>query len=164
MAGTGPAPKPAATRARRNKTSTNAVLRAPEPGSVEAPKLPRSANGWHAMTRAWWRDIWSSPMAPEFDSSDIHGLYTLAVVVNDFWTAETAKDRQAASTEIRLQSQRYGLSPMDRRRLQWEIEKTEEAKDRGAKRRRRSAEEGELKPPAHTGGQGVDPRALLRSV
>ena len=34
-----------------------------------------------------------------------------------------------------MQEQRYGLSPMDRRRLQWEIEKSEEAVEKGTKRR-----------------------------
>lgn len=161
----GPVGKPAATRARRNKTSTNAVLSAPEPGAIKAPRLPGKADDWHPMTRLWWRDIWRSPMAPEFDESDIHGLYALAMVTNDFWTATNPKDRQAASVEMRLQSTRYGLSPIDRRRLQWEIEKTEEAKDKGTKRRRAAQEaqeapEGTAKPPA----AGVDPRTILRSV
>ena len=157
-----PPSKPAATRQRRNKTSTNAVLRVPEAGEITVPKLPRVAD-WHAMTLRWWRDIWDSPMAPEFDESDIHGLFALAMVVNDFWNATNPNDRQKASVEIRLQSQRYGLSPMDRRRLQWEIERTSEAQDKGAKRRREGAEQ---QPPQQQGAAkaGTDPRSILRSV
>jgi len=103
----------------------------------------------------WWRDIWASPMAPEFDGSDRHGLFMLAMVVDDFWTAESATGRKEAAAEIRLQSQRFGLSPMDRRRLQWEIERTDEAQAKGE--RRRSA--GERKPSA-----GGDPRKGLYAV
>lgn len=163
MAGSGPVGKPASTRARSNRTSTNAVLRKPE-GEIDVPRLPNHpAGAWHQMTRRWWKDIWASPMAPEYDPSDQHGLFALAMLVDDFWMAETPHQRQAASVEIRLQSQRYGLSPTDRRRLQWEIEKTEEAQARG-RRRKASAD---APAPAGTGENAQptgDPRALLRSV
>ncbi len=164
MAGTGPAPKPQATRARRNKTATNAVLRRPKPEDIDAPELPPLEDGWHGMTREWWRDIWRSPMAPEYDDSDIHGLYALALVVNDFWTAGTAKERQAASAEMRLQSVRFGLSPMDRRRLQWQIEETEAKQAAGQKRKAKDADQAPAAPPARGPAAGVDPRGILRSV
>jgi hypothetical protein len=69
-------------------------------------------------------------MAAEYDATDVHGLLQLGVLVDDFWHAETPRDRQAASTEIRLQGVRFGLSPIDRRRLQWKIERSEEAQAR----------------------------------
>lgn len=129
----GPTPKPNGTRARRNKSATAATLLTSI--EVEAPDLPSRA--WHPMTLAWWADLWSSPMAPEFTDSDRHGLFQLAALQDDFWTADTPKDRVEAAKEIRLQSQRYGLSPIDRRRLQWEIERTEDAVTKGAARRGR---------------------------
>lgn len=147
----GPAPKPAGTRARRNKTATNSTLKAD--AAIVAPELP--PNSWHPMTLAWWRDLWASPMAPEFEDSDRHGLFKLAMLQDDFWTAETAKERKEASAEIRLQEQRFGLSPIDRRRLQWEIEKSEEAVERGTKRRG-------IRPQPKSGGS--DPRAVLRAL
>src|SRR5688572_22587186 len=98
MAGMGPPPKPAATRQRKNRTSTNAVLRELKPGEIEIPKLPFRED-WHPQTLAWWRDIWSSPMAPEFHKSDTHGLFVLALVVNDFWTAKSPSARIDASAE-----------------------------------------------------------------
>lgn len=149
---TGPAPKPAGTRARRNKATTNATLKAD--AAIVAPELPE--RDWHPMTLEWWRDLWASPMAPEYDDSDRHGLFKLALLQDDFWTAETARDRKEASAEIRLQEQRFGLSPIDRRRLQWEIEKSEEAVDRGAKRRGSNRV-----PPKASGG---DPRTVLRAL
>lgn len=156
----GPAPKHSSTRARRNKTSTAATLKA-DP-TVSAPELPVSAPElpaivWHPMAEYWWADVWSSPMAPEFDDSDKHGLFALAMIVNDFWTADTARDRRDLAAEIRQQGQRFGLSPIDRRRLQWEIERTEDAKDPGEARRQRRA------TPATKAGT-VDPRSVLRAV
>lgn len=126
----GPAPKNPSTRTRRNKTSTNATLKAD--AAIIAPELPEY--GWHVMTVRWWADIWSSPMAPEFDDSDRHGLFQLAMLVNDFWMADKPRDRRDLAAEIRQQGQRFGLSPIDRRRLQWEIEKAEDAKAKGSKR------------------------------
>lgn len=150
----GPAPKDASTRRRRNKTSTAATLTANP--DIVAPDLPEV--DWHPQTLDWWADIWSSPMAPEYDDSDIHGLYLLALLVNDFWTATTGKERTALAAEIRLQSQRFGLSPIDRRRLQWEIERTEEAQDKGERRRNRDT------PPATPAAPSADPRGVLRAV
>lgn len=148
----GPAPKDPSVRARRNTTSTKATLRAD--AAIIAPELPPGE--WHEQVLVWWRDLWASPMAPEYDDSDRHGLFALAALKNDFWTAESPKDRKEAAAEIRLQEQRFGLSPIDRRRLQWEIERTEEAQDRGQKRRKSVAPK-----PRDEGG---DPRAVLKMV
>lgn len=148
----GPMPKPASTRARRNRTSTAATLSA-DP-KLKAPDLP--PRDWHPMTLLWWADVWSSPMAPEYDDSDRHGLFALAMLVDDFWTAGTPRDRRDIAAEIRQQGQRFGLSPIDRRRLQWEIERTEAAKDQGT-RRRAAKTPADIGPPA-------DPRAILRAV
>ncbi len=149
----GPAPKHPSTRARRNKTSTNAVLTSDH--AIVAPELPDF--GWHPMTVAWWRDIWASPMAPEYDDSDRHGLFQLAMLVNDFWIAETVRERRELAAEIRQQGQRFGLSPIDRRRLQWEIERTEEAQEKGTKRRAKT-------PAGKKSSGGADPRSVLRAL
>lgn len=146
----GPAPKHPGTRARRNQTSTRATLRAvpdmPTPALPEHPKGP-----WHAMTATWWADVWASPMAPEFDASDTHGLYALAMLVDDFWRADESGNRMKLAAEIRQQGQRFGLSPIDRRRLQWEIERTEAAQEKSAVRRER----------ARPVTSAADPRSLL---
>jgi len=157
MAGAGPAPSPGSGRsAYRKKKGEGAVLS--RSVTVEKPPLP-AIRFWNEMTQAWWDDVWASPMAQEYDESDKHGLMALAMVVDDFWNSETPRQRQEASQEIRLQGVRFGLSPIDRRRLQWEIEKAEDAQARTTKRRR-SAEE--LSSPAPTDGK--DPRAVLRAL
>ena len=148
----GPAPKHPSARARRNKTSTNSTLTADI--TMVAPELPDGS--WHEMTLTWWADLWASPMAPEYTDADRHGLFELAMLRNDFWFAESAKERKDAAAEIRLQDARFGLSPIDRRRLQWEIEKSEAAVEQGTKRR--------TKAVASKVESKGDPRAVLRAV
>lgn len=157
MAGIGPAPNPSSGRsAYRQKKGVGAVLQ--RDVTVEMPPLP-DVREWHPMTLAWWVDVWASPMAQQYDESDKHGLMALAMVVDDFWTSATPRERQAASAEIRLQGLRFGLSPIDRLRLRWEVEKTDEATARGAKRRRAAEEKSSPEP-----GTVADPRAALRAL
>lgn len=142
-------PKHPSTRARRNKVAGARTLSAVH--DVETPELPEIDDvEWHDMTLWWWEDIWSSPMAPEYDESDIHGLFMLAMLVNAFWSEPST----TLMSEIRLQGQRFGLSPIDRRRLQWEIEQGEKAEESTRQRRneQRVAEVHgvEMPPPSAT--------------
>jgi hypothetical protein len=142
-------PMPKRNPARRNVSATKSTLTRDH--TVTAPDLPDRETGWHHLTAEWWADIWASPMAPEFDSSDIHGLFVLADLVNSYWCEPSAKARSGLAAEIRLQRQCFGLTPIDRRRLQWEISRGDEAEERTAKRRSAAKKE----PVA-------DPRAVLR--
>ena len=140
-----PLPKSIQERQRRNAPKSHAVL---DPGRrVKQPKLPALAEGreYHPMTVAWWRDVWRSPMAPEYLAADVHGLYRLAVLVDAFWEGPSVQ----LEAQILKTGQCFGLSPLDRRRLEWEVAKVEDAK---RKRAPRVVEE-----------QG-DPRALLRAL
>lgn len=156
MAGNGPPPKHSSVRARRNKASTRATLTEPD-GEVEIPDLPTllddegEEKAWHPMTLEWWQDLWPSPMAQEYHPSDIHGLYRLAHLINNFW--ENPSDKTHA--EVRLAQKDYGLTPLDRRRLEWNIEQTEKAKDEGTKRRRES------RPQPNPEGRQQDPRLYV---
>lgn len=145
--------KDPSVRARSNRAATSASLAANS--RVVAPQLPEDRD-WHPMTRQWWSEVWSSPMASEYLAVDSRGLFVLAVLEDDFWTAETAKERKDAAAEIRLQRKDYGLTPYDRRRLEWVVENVGEAQDRGRARRERS---GAQQPSA-----GADPRSVLRAV
>lgn len=69
------------------------------------------------MTKAWWREIWRSPMAPKFFVSDRHGLYVLAELRDRFWYAPSVQ----LAGEIRLWEARFGLAPIDRWKLQWGV-------------------------------------------
>lgn len=145
-------PQPKVNPARRNKSATASTLTRDH--DVAAPALPDKESGWHKATESWWADIWASPMAPEYDDSDRHGLFMLADLWDQYWCAEAPRERAALAAEIRLQRQCFGLTPIDRRRLQWTIEKTEDAQDRGKRRRSR--------PAAAPADPAADPRSVLR--
>jgi len=122
----GPVPKEASTRRRRNKTAGARTLHPVEPGDI--PTLPTRPNGgkWADLTLQWWADLWSSPMSAEYDSSDRHGLFMLADLMDQYWQAGSLQ----LAAEIRQQRQAFGLTPLDRRRLQWEIDRGDEAQER----------------------------------
>jgi hypothetical protein len=165
----GPPPKPQALRRRRNRVSSAAMLPAHGP-STPAPALPERACScleeerqacslcegtglliWHPLVLSWWRDVWASPMAHEYVEADKHGLFILANLHEDYWRTG---EREIAA-EIRLQEQRFGLSPIDRRRLQWQVAATEERLRKGIGAPRAAAQQ----PP-----RGKDPRKVLSMV
>lgn len=125
--------KHASVRARANKASTAANLK-----PVADPEIPPMPSGpeWHPEAVAWWTDVWSSPMSPEWDDSDIHNVVICALLYNDVWRAETAKERKDAAAEFRLQRKDLGLTPYDRRRLEWAFEQADGAKAQGEARRK----------------------------
>lgn len=114
-------PKDPATRQRRNKAVTRAVLSAAPEGKTRAPSLPREQD-WHRMTRLWWKELWRSPMAPKYLKVDVHALYRLAVLVDRFWQ----QPKLSIAAEIRQEEAMFGLTPLDRRRLEWIIEEADE--------------------------------------
>lgn len=86
-------------------------------------------------------------MAPEFVEADIDGLFILAVLVDDFWSNP---DPDLAK-ELRLHRSLYGLEPISRRRLQWEINRGEEAAAQTRERRQPRAVTDIADPRADTG-------------
>lgn len=139
-------PKTAATRRRHSRQPGARTLTA-VPG-LRVPPLPAHRQ-WNDETREWWWNVWTSPMAPEFDESDYDELLMLARLVNRYWAEpEPSKDLLA---EIRLQRQCFGLTPIDRRRLQWEMDRGDEAEKRRAARR----------PTPQATSTRKDPRKLL---
>lgn len=148
MAGRGPAPKKKTTRQRRNKTSTNSTLIESSPlGNGRPPALGRRPDRrpWRDQVKSFWSDVWHSPMAPEYTQSDVHGLLMLADLIQQYWDDPCPQ----IASEIRLQRQCYGLTPIDRRRLQWEIKRVDETPTRPKPKRPKRAK---------------DPRAVLKSV
>ncbi|MGW4720471.1 phage terminase small subunit [Nocardia sp. NPDC004260] len=127
------ASKPASLRARRNKTSTRATLRAVD--NPEIPDLPDHL-AWHPAVLDWWDDCWSSPMAPEWTESDRHALFLAARLIQQVWDEETSPaSRVTSATEARHLLRECGLTPMARRSLQWEVDRGETAAERTAQRR-----------------------------
>ena len=123
----GPAPKSSKTRQRRNKASTRSTLEQPT-GEVKVPRLPardRGSGPWHRRVSAWWDDVWRSPMASEYLDVDRRGLEAIADLWQSFFSADSDAGRVAVHSEIRLAQRDYGLTPLDRRRLEWEIKRAE---------------------------------------
>lgn len=150
-------PKPPGMRQRRNRTATGALLPSRERSRRnKVPALPpreSRAERWHPMVLRWWREVWQSPMAGEYLGPDVvGGLYGLAELYQLRWTGAPTRIAVVLA-EIRQQEVRFGLSPMDRRRLQWEIEKGEQAEERTKTRRQRRDPQ-----------SGADPRDVLKVV
>jgi len=130
------------------------MLEAPEP-----PEVPPNPNPdgrvWHRLTVKAWEHAWESPMSTQWLETDIDALGRLALV----WDAlhVGAGDSNIVVkmlAEIRLQEQRFGLSPLDRSRLQWEVNRGSEAE------RKLQQRETVLERPTGT----LDPRAVLQAV
>lgn len=154
--------KDASVRRRRNTAPTATTLRVVAPGEERpVPELQPEERensvgdpiGWLPITRRWWQDLWTSPMASEYTSADYWQLLVLADLQDRFWRSPS-KD---LAGEIRLQRQAFGLTPYDRRRLEWTIEEAEDKKAAGARRRSTAA-------PAVPVPEGEDPRAIMGAV
>jgi hypothetical protein len=130
----GPHPKPSHLRQRTNKKAGSAVLSAPA-ASKKAPTIPNPDDRtWHPLTLSAWTHAWSSPMASQWIETDIDALGRLAVLWDDFYKTPDGK----LLAEVRLQEARFGLTPLDRSRLQWEVSRGEEAEQKRQPRRPQS--------------------------
>lgn len=148
--------KDPSVRARRNKTTTRAVLK-PAPKNPRIPALPTHIK-WYPVVRDWWKRAWSSPMVPEWTDSDRDALYLAAGLMQQFWDPETpASSRTSTAGEVRQIMCQCGLTPMSRRSLQWEVERAESAQESTAKRRAGKAAAAK-KTPAK-----ADPRVARRN-
>jgi hypothetical protein len=144
--------KDPSVRRRRNRESTATELTRRKGG--RRPTIPiRHA---HPQTRAWWADVWNSPMAGQYVDADKHGLMAMCLLVEDFWTAGSAKERRELAAELRQQGVRFGLSPIDRRRLQWSLPQGPAKPEAKASPGRGRARPGLAVVPA-----GPDPRSVL---
>jgi hypothetical protein len=70
-------------------------------------------------------------MASQWIQTDEDALGRLAVL----WDAYYVKPNVGLSAEIRLQEQRFGLSPTDRVKLQWEVARVERKRQPAAPKR-----------------------------
>lgn len=74
-------------------------------------------------------------MQAEFLRGDEPALFRLVTLVDNFW--KTGK--LDIAREIRLMEREFGLTPLSRRRLEWNVTQAEEAKDKYEQRRSRRA-------------------------
>ncbi len=103
---------PAERRSGGGRTSTTTVI-APHFG----PQVPEpvGARDWSEETLAWWRAVWTSPVA---DALYLPGdAYPLARLGNMLESIRKGEASAAVMGEARQLEDRFGLSPVARRRL-----------------------------------------------
>jgi hypothetical protein len=131
-----PAPKAANLRQRRNKSASRAELPPEMSPIVGQPSLPANPLGdWHDLTEQWWADVWTSPQSNEFLRADLGALFRLAILVDLFWKS----GKLPVAKEIRVLEREFGLTPLARRRLEWQVATSAEAADRHAQRQSKRA-------------------------
>lgn len=140
----GPPPKPMNLRQRTNKKAGATVIEMPTAGGAAPPLVHPSGETWHPATEAAWREFFESPMSTQWLPTDITGLVMLAVCYDQFYKTGNLDYLK----EIRLQRQLYGLTPLDRSRLQWEVSRGEDAERRQQIRRQTIPRTGTTDPRA----------------
>jgi hypothetical protein len=111
-------PAPPGQRRRRNKDNPQyrTLDKDGRKGPVPSLGARPDRKAWLKQTREWWAEIWRSPMALAWLDSDIYVLRRLARYKDD-----EARGEKGLSTAIVNIEDRFGLSPLGRRRLMWEI-------------------------------------------
>lgn len=123
----GPPPKHPSDRRRRNRVQT---VELPADGSgLEAPELP-GADDLLEWTRNYWTGLWASPMAVVWEPMDVPALIRLARLQDRQMRGEGTSTELG---EIRNLEDRFGLSPMARKRLQWEISRASSESKQGTR-------------------------------
>lgn len=109
---------------RRNRTPlTHQYVVLPAEGRKgRTPPLPDVPDHeFSAETKAWWREIWKSPMATQWLETDRYSLGLLAVLLDRF----QQDPKPSLAAEIRIRANQWGLTPEGRRSLRWIIDEPE---------------------------------------
>lgn len=128
MAGRGPAPKPAAKRARRNADPVATTVL--EFIKADAPDLPDGVD-WHPQTVEWWEAWKRSPQAETFTETDWSFLKDTALMHHAMWD----KGQWTLAAEVRLRVGKYGATPEDKARLRMVFADADEKDDKRAGKR-----------------------------
>ena len=117
-----PIPKPKNQRRNRNPKLAGDWVQLPKEGYQG--RIPSVAGlGLNRDSQGWWRKIWRSPMATQWNEGDVPALNELAMV------RERLMDGQiSVAAEVRLRSDQFGLTPAGRQHRRWMI--TDEDLDR----------------------------------
>lgn len=156
MGARGPAPKDPATRQRRNRSPGANTIEDHDPlprDKIPPLKKRLGADGkpieWSKLARAYWRELWKSPVAKLWTRSDVWRVW-LYLDLFDQWVTTRELD---VLKELRLQSPALGIAPMDRRRMDWSVVPHEPDGD-----------DKKTATPPQRSERPADPRAALRAV
>lgn len=89
---------------------------------IKPPPLPKTYR-WTAKGRRYWDKVWRSPMAITFIDADLLGLERMVWLVEQIELAENTFSLNSVLSELRQLEDRFGMSPLARRRLQWDIDR-----------------------------------------
>ena len=133
-------PKPPGQRRRRNKDAPKWVT-LPDGSRSKVPQMPGGTKATSAA-RSYWRTLWASPMAAMYQEADKFRI-ARAATLHSLALAGEAKATELS--ELRAIEDSLGISPLARRKLQWEVDmaagpggasKKQPVDDELAKRRR----------------------------
>ena len=86
---------------------------------------------WCEPVKAWWHDIWTSPMASEFVKSDIHTLHVACVYLHEGLNPYyKLSDRLKSLSSFEATIKNFGLTPVSRENLRWAVSQGEQAQNR----------------------------------
>lgn len=131
MAGRGPKPKDAETRARRNADEHPETLLRFE--RAAQPTLPKGVK-WHPSTRAWWKTLKDSPQAEHFLATDWASLLITARLHN-----EVCNGAFGLASEVRLREAKIGMTAEDRLKLRMHFAPRVERSGQGPESRGRTS-------------------------
>lgn len=124
----GPAPKPASERRRRNAPIANTV-KLPAEGRKGTPPAWPFPGSLDERGKTIWADLWATPMAVAWERmryTDIVARYVVLRQQVEALFATTGRMNgsvmQSLLSETRQIEDRLGLSPMAMLRLRWEVE------------------------------------------
>lgn len=129
------------------------ILEPQDPAEVEVPDLPPAKDflsspfidpddpesnviteeiDWSPVVKAWWKDIWTSPMAQEFTlPADLHGLYLGCYYLERSIDPHLkVSEQNAMSKSFENVQKQYGLTPAARNTLKWQVAQGESAQKR----------------------------------
>jgi hypothetical protein len=102
------------------------------------------------LTLQVWREWWESAMASQWLPTDVAGLGLIAILYDEYYK----QPHVDYVKEIRLQRPCFGLTPLDRSRLQWEVSRS----DAEVLKQDRRVESSRRRTRTH------DPRHILTAV
>lgn len=109
-------PKPPGQRRRRNKDQPQ--WRSVPKVKRKVPPMPGGAKAT-SSARAYWKTLWSSPMAAMYQEADKFAVARAAVLHALVLRGEA---KAAELTELRNLEMALGITPLARRKLQWEVD------------------------------------------
>lgn len=138
MAGRGPAPKPAARRARRNSDSIplkilpfQAVAKQLLPDDL----LAADGETWHPATTRWWDRWCESSLSDTWTAVDWSFLEETVVLHHEYMKKRTF----TLGSELRLREAKMGATAEDRARLRITFADADEKDDKRTARRDKSS-------------------------